>query len=82
MVPEKTGMLRRVLIRAVQAPVRLYRLALSPLLGPACRFHPTCSAYMIEALEKRGVVKGLFLGLRRLLSCHPWSGKGGIDPVP
>lgn len=66
----------------MQAPVRLYRLCISPLLGPRCRFYPTCSAYMLEALELHGPLKGGLLGLRRFLSCHPWHHRHGHDPVP
>lgn len=61
--------------------VRLYQLVLSPLMPATCRFEPTCSAYMIEALEVHGLIKGGYLGIKRILSCHPW-GKTGYDPVP
>ncbi|MDR0405188.1 MAG: membrane protein insertion efficiency factor YidD [Clostridiales bacterium] len=61
--------------------VVLYRRFISPLKRPSCRFEPTCSAYALEALEKYGAVKGLYLSVRRLLRCHPWSA-GGSDPVP
>jgi uncharacterized protein len=61
--------------------LRAYKRYLSPLLPPSCRFEPTCSVYMVEAIEKKGVVQGLILGLRRLLRCHPFSA-GGYDPVP
>ena len=64
-----------------QAPIRFYRFAISPLIGSRCRFHPTCSAYALEALEKHGALRGGWLTLRRLLRCHPW-GRGGIDNVP
>ena len=63
------------------APIHLYRWTLSALLGRQCRFHPTCSAYAIEAVEKHGVVKGYWLALRRIGRCHPWGG-AGFDPVP
>ena len=63
------------------ALIRLYQLTLSPLIGTRCRFHPTCSAYTREAIEKHGVLRGVFLGTRRLLRCHPFHA-GGIDPVP
>lgn len=66
---------------AVVFLIRLYRMGVSPLLGRNCRFEPTCSQYMTQALSKHGVLKGLFLGLRRVLRCHPLS-KGGYDPVP
>lgn len=61
--------------------VRGYRLVLSPWLGQNCRYQPTCSVYMIEALEQHGALKGLWLGLKRLGRCHPWGGSG-YDPVP
>jgi len=61
--------------------VRFYQSAISPFTPSACRFEPTCSSYMIEALQKHGVFNGLFLGTKRILSCHPW-GKRGYDPVP
>lgn len=61
--------------------IRAYQLTLSPLLGNHCRYHPTCSAYAREAIEKHGLLKGVRLGARRLLRCHPFHA-GGIDPVP
>ncbi len=62
-------------------PIRLYRLVLSPLIGNQCRYAPTCSAYMLEAIEKYGAIKGIYLGLKRIARCHPW-GSSGFDPVP
>jgi putative membrane protein insertion efficiency factor len=61
--------------------VVVYRIGLSPLLGPRCRFHPSCSAYTLEALDTHGGLRGLWLGIRRLGRCHPWH-PGGYDPVP
>ena len=61
--------------------VRGYRLLLSPWLGSACRFEPTCSAYALEALERHGAFAGSGLTLHRLARCHPWC-TGGFDPVP
>jgi putative membrane protein insertion efficiency factor len=61
--------------------VRVYRLALSPWLGSACRFEPTCSAYALEALETHGAAMGVVLTVGRVARCHPWC-EGGIDPVP
>ncbi len=60
---------------------RLYQVTLSPLLGGQCRFLPTCSHYFIEAVDKHGALVGGWMGLRRLLRCHPFS-RGGYDPVP
>lgn len=61
--------------------IRLYRVGVSPLTPPSCRFTPTCSAYAEEAIQKHGAAKGGWLALRRLLRCHPFGGKG-YDPVP
>ncbi|MGQ9659418.1 MAG: membrane protein insertion efficiency factor YidD [Thermochromatium sp.] len=61
--------------------IRVYQYLISPLLGPRCRFYPTCSQYAVEAIEIHGIVLGGYLALRRLLRCHPWH-PGGIDPVP
>lgn len=61
--------------------LRGYKRFISPWLPPACRFEPTCSEYMLEAVEKRGVARGLLLGLKRLSRCHPFCA-GGFDPVP
>ena len=63
------------------ALIRLYQYALSPVLPRNCRFHPTCSAYAIDALARHGVARGGWLALRRILRCHPWGGQG-YDPVP
>ena len=61
--------------------LKFYKKGISPFLPGACRFQPTCSEYMIEAIEKHGVLKGIYLGVRRILRCHPWGGSG-YDPVP
>lgn len=61
--------------------IRGYQKYISPMTGPHCKYTPTCSQYAIEALEKYGVVKGLWLSVRRILRCHPWA-EGGYDPVP
>jgi putative membrane protein insertion efficiency factor len=60
--------------------VRFYQLAISPMLMPACRFTPTCSQYMIEAIQKYGFFQGGWKGLKRIGRCHPWGGSG-YDPV-
>jgi len=65
----------------MMALVRFYRAAISPWTPPSCRYDPTCSAYMLEALEKHGALRGGWMGLRRILRCHPWGGSGH-DPVP
>jgi uncharacterized protein len=71
-----------MILRAVLIlPIRLYQWTISPLLGVNCRYAPSCSAYAIEAIEAHGAVRGGWLGLRRILRCHPWGGSG-YDPVP
>ncbi|HEX2829925.1 MAG TPA: membrane protein insertion efficiency factor YidD [Burkholderiales bacterium] len=69
--------MKRLLVGLVKA----YRYFLSPLLGPSCRFYPTCSAYAVEAIDTHGAIKGSWLALRRIMKCHPWH-PGGVDPVP
>ncbi|MFL6088836.1 MAG: membrane protein insertion efficiency factor YidD [Aeromicrobium sp.] len=61
--------------------LRAYRFAISPLYGQVCRYHPTCSAYALEAVEVHGAARGSWLAARRVLRCHPWSA-GGVDHVP
>ncbi|WP_395056424.1 membrane protein insertion efficiency factor YidD [Flavobacterium sp.] len=61
--------------------VRFYQIVISPLTPATCRFTPTCSHYTAEALQKHGLIKGSYLGAKRILSCHPW-GRSGYDPVP
>ncbi|MDY3974484.1 membrane protein insertion efficiency factor YidD [uncultured Veillonella sp.] len=63
------------------ALVQVYRYGISPLKPKSCRFYPTCSTYTLEALRKYGPFKGSYLGIKRILKCHPWH-KGGYDPVP
>lgn len=62
-------------------PVYFYRIFISPMTPPSCRYTPTCSAYAIEAVKKHGILKGGWLALKRVLSCNPWGGSG-YDPVP
>jgi len=62
------------------ALIKVYRRFVSPMLPPSCRFTPSCSLYMLQAIEKYGVLRGGFMGTRRLLRCHPFS-EGGYDPV-
>ena len=59
----------------------VYQQVISPYIGICCRFEPTCSHYTMQAIDKHGLVKGLFLGIGRLLKCHPFH-SGGLDPVP
>ena len=60
--------------------IKVYKFLISPLLGNSCRYFPTCSDYSIESLKTYGLLKGLLLSFKRILSCHPW-GRGGFDPV-
>ena len=76
-VMQRTQVMTRVIACKI---LRAYQLFLSPLLPSACRFHPTCSEYMKDAIEKHGVLKGVGMGLRRLSRCHPFH-QGGFDPV-
>lgn len=61
--------------------IKFYQKFISPFCGGCCRYRPTCSQYMLEAIETHGVLKGVWLGTKRLLRCHPWGGSG-YDPVP
>lgn len=65
----------------VSLPIRFYRVVFSPWVGHGCRFHPTCSAYAMEALRKHGGLRGTYLTVRRILRCNPWGGSG-VDNVP
>jgi putative membrane protein insertion efficiency factor len=62
-------------------PIRFYQSFISPMMGPSCRFQPTCSHYMVGAIMEWGIFKGTWLGLKRIFKCHPW-GSHGHDPVP
>jgi putative membrane protein insertion efficiency factor len=73
--------MKRLLTAFVLLLIRTYQLIASPLLGNRCRFHPSCSDYAIEALRRHGLLKGSWLAVRRIGSCHPWHA-GGFDPVP
>jgi putative membrane protein insertion efficiency factor len=63
------------------ALIKIYQWCISPLLGPSCRFTPTCSQYSLEAFKKYGLFKGFWLTIKRISRCHPWGGQG-YDPVP
>ncbi len=67
--------------KIVSSLIKSYKLLLSPFLGQNCRFHPGCANYAIDAVERHGVIKGGYLGLRRICRCHPMN-PGGYDPVP
>lgn len=75
------NVLSRWLVWLLVLPIRFYQVAISPLLGPSCRFTPTCSEYARQALIKHGPIKGMCLAIWRLLRCNPWGGSG-YDPVP
>ena len=71
----------KVLNYLLIVPIKLYQILLSPLIGPSCRFTPTCSNYAIEAINKHGQFKALWLAIKRISKCQPW-GDSGHDPVP
>lgn len=73
--------MKKILIAPFLFLVRFYQIVISPLLPATCRYQPTCSHYMVDALKKHGLFKGLYLGIKRILRCHPWGGNG-YDPVP
>lgn len=73
--------LRRLPARLATLPILVYRYGISPVIGPRCRFYPSCSEYGIDALRRFGLVRGLWLTGARLVRCHPWH-PGGVDPVP
>jgi putative membrane protein insertion efficiency factor len=62
-------------------PIKLYQWFISPILGPSCRYSPSCSHYMLQAIDEWGIFKGTWIGLKRIGRCHPWGGHGD-DPVP
>lgn len=91
MVFEEDGILSRkrlprkrelVMVKLFQYFIKLYTFLLSPILGKNCRFHPTCSAYAHQSLERHGVLKGLYLAITRIFSCHPYSKRNFSNPVP
>lgn len=74
-------MISKALTLLLSLPVWAWRLLVAPLVGPRCRFQPTCSAFALEALQRHGPWRGTRIALRRLARCHPWGGSG-YDPVP
>ena len=68
--------------KILQFLIKAYALAVSPLMARSCRYHPTCSCYAHEAIEKHGALKGLYLTIARILRCHPWNKRPYLDPVP
>ncbi|MHB9026180.1 MAG: membrane protein insertion efficiency factor YidD [Armatimonadota bacterium] len=76
-----TGTPKSIVGRWALAAVRAYQRRLSPLMPPTCRFLPTCSEYMAQAIIRYGALRGVWLGMKRIARCHPWS-PGGYDPVP
>ena len=74
-------MLNKILIFPLVILIKFYQYAISPWLGKNCRYEPTCSHYTLEALKVHGLFKGGFLGIKRIMSCHPW-GRSGYNPVP
>jgi putative membrane protein insertion efficiency factor len=74
-------LIKRILILPFLVLIKLYQWVLSPWIGPKCRYTPTCSHYAVEALQKHGLLKGLWLSIKRISRCHPW-GSSGYDPVP
>lgn len=77
----RLGGAARAAERLLVGAIRAYQLTLSPWIGRQCRYLPTCSEYAIDAIERRGVVRGSWLAVRRIARCHPWGGSG-YDPVP
>ncbi|MEI6311979.1 MAG: membrane protein insertion efficiency factor YidD [Bacteroidota bacterium] len=74
-------MFQKIIISPFVVLIKFYQLFISPLTPAACRYQPTCSSYCLQALQKHGLLKGLFIAVKRILSCHPWGGSG-YDPVP
>jgi len=74
-------MLKKILIFPVIFLVKIYQSIISPLFPPTCRYKPTCSEYAIQSLKKHGLIKGVYLSIKRVVNCHPWGGSG-YDPIP
>jgi putative membrane protein insertion efficiency factor len=73
-------MIKKFLTNFVVSLINFYKYLISPLLGNNCRYLPTCSEYIKESVKKFGIISGVWLGLKRIIRCHPW-GKGGYDPI-
>ncbi len=74
-------MLKKIFIYPVIFLVKIYQSFISPLFPPTCRFSPTCSEYAIQSLKKYGLIKGVYLSIKRIVNCRPWGGSG-YDPIP
>jgi len=73
--------MKKLIAQIFRLLIRFYQVCISPLFPPKCRYYPTCSAYTLEAINKYGPFSGLFMGIKRILRCHPFH-EGGYDPVP
>lgn len=73
--------IKKIIKEAIKAPIRIYKVLISPLLPASCRFYPSCSMYALEAIDEHGALKGPYLAMRRVLRCHPLN-PGGVDMVP
>lgn len=73
--------IKKIIIFPFVLLIRFYQICISPFTPESCRFSPTCSHYTLEALKKHGLIKGSWLGIKRIAKCHPWGGSG-YDPVP
>ena len=73
--------IKKIIISPFVLLIRFYQICISPFTPASCRFSPTCSHYTLEALKKHGLIKGSWLGIKRIAKCHPWGGSG-YDPVP
>lgn len=73
--------MRKIIVKPVIFIIRAYQYVISPYMAPSCRYSPTCSEYAIESFQRFGFMRGLYLSVRRIFSCHPWH-DGGHDPVP
>jgi len=74
--------LSSLVVIILMIPIRIYQKVISPFLPATCRYTPTCSSYAVQALQKHGPIRGFYLAVKRIFSCHPWSKKHGYDPVP